>query len=243
MIQRHAGLLALIALLFALVVLHTGWSKLLRELPQQIPEQLADDSLEEYFEYGSVGNEHDQGVPFWIFLALPNVFPEYLPAPGGYAALGFEWRRGRQLPVGFSRKTIGFERVGANCAVCHGATVQRRDQGYQRFLFECASDPRFNSTVLMQEIGRVTKLSWLDSLLYRFVLIPQTRSALLRRNKEFAWTNPDSASDRGRLEELEKYITDLQPPKMVDSFDIDSSPVAHCPILSKMKTASVDKEL
>ena len=45
-------------------------------------------SDEEHFLYGSVGTEAEQGVPYWIWLVLPRVFPEYLPGPGGYASLG-----------------------------------------------------------------------------------------------------------------------------------------------------------
>ena len=42
------------------------------------------ESDEEHFLYGSVGTEADQGVPYWIWLVLPRVFPDLLPAPGGY---------------------------------------------------------------------------------------------------------------------------------------------------------------
>ena len=37
-------------------------------------------SDEEHFLYGSVGTEAEQGVPYWIWLVLPRIFPEYLPA-------------------------------------------------------------------------------------------------------------------------------------------------------------------
>ena len=36
-------------------------------------------SDEEHFLYGSVGTEAEQGVPYWIWLVLPRIFPEYLP--------------------------------------------------------------------------------------------------------------------------------------------------------------------
>ena len=45
-------------------------------------------SDEEHFLYGSVGTEADQGVPYWIWVVLPRIFPEYMPRPGGYAAVG-----------------------------------------------------------------------------------------------------------------------------------------------------------
>ncbi|MCG8456832.1 MAG: cytochrome c, partial [Holophagales bacterium] len=219
MSERRKGLpvKALIALLIALAVIYVGWSNLFRELPQQIPDQLADDSIEELFKYGSIGTENDQGLPFWIFLVLPNIFPEYLPAPGGYAALGFQWEQGRQLPVGFTRKTIGFERVGINCAICHSGALTPPGRpapeviagmpgntqdllAYQRFLFDCASDPRFIAATLLQEIGRITELSWLERQIYRFILIPQTRSRLLEQKEQFEWTDSRPDWGRGRID-------------------------------------------
>src|SRR5262249_37787740 len=96
------------------------------------PQVLADNSMEEFFKYGSIGTEDAAGVPFWLWLILPKMFPEYLPGPGGWAALGFVWEQGRELPVGFSKKTIGFERVGINCALCHTARVRREGEAVPR---------------------------------------------------------------------------------------------------------------
>ena len=165
----------------------------------------AERSLEDEFLYGSMGSEVEEGTPYWIWVILPKVFPEYLPGPGGYASIGLAWNEGHDLPVGVTRRTIGFERVGVNCAFCHVSQVrleredpkpryyyggpghQVRVQDYQDFLFNCASDPRFNADTLMHEIGGVTKLSEREALLYRHVLIPLTKRALLRQRDEFAW--------------------------------------------------------
>jgi hypothetical protein len=116
-------------------------------------------SDEEHFLYGSVGTEPDQGVPYWIWLVLPRIFPEHLPAPGGYASIGVIGRDGHEMPIGLSKVTVGFPRVGINCAMCHAATFraqvddvptvyaaaashQTGEQEYLRFLIACASDPR-----------------------------------------------------------------------------------------------------
>ena len=45
-------------------------------------------SDEDHFLFGSIGTEETDGIPYWIWLVLPRIFPEYLPAPGGYASLG-----------------------------------------------------------------------------------------------------------------------------------------------------------
>src|SRR3712207_8641624 len=42
-------------------------------------------------------------------------------SPGGYFALGVPWEQGQELPVGFTKKVIGFPRVANTCAVCHTA--------------------------------------------------------------------------------------------------------------------------
>jgi hypothetical protein len=189
----------------------TAWYKLFREVDQHF------DSMEDYYKYGSIGTEGPAGIPYWIWVALPRVFPEYLPGPGGYNALGFYTEAGKEIPVGFSKKTVGIERVGINCALCHAATVRFSPNegpvflagggtstadvlGYQRFLFRCASDPRFNSTTIMAAIAPMYKLSFIDRTLYRYALIPAVKKALLKQKAIFAWTNSRPAWGKGRID-------------------------------------------
>src|ERR1043166_6286674 len=176
----------LIVLLFVAVGAVIGWQKFFREEPQPAWVMSTPESR---FKYGSIGAENDAGVPYWIFYVLPRMFPEYLPKPGGYAALGVPWEQGQELPVGFTKKVIGFPRVGNNCAVCHTTTYRPQAnadrvfvvagpahttnvEGFFRFLVDCAKDPRFNADNLMREINLVTELSLLDQALYRFLIIP-----------------------------------------------------------------------
>ena len=63
-------------------------------------------------------------MPYWIWLVLPRIFPEYLPRPGGYASLGMLARDGHEMPIGLSKVTVGFPRVGINCAMCHTASFR-----------------------------------------------------------------------------------------------------------------------
>jgi mono/diheme cytochrome c family protein len=174
-------------------------------------------SAEDHFLFGSIGTEAQQGLPYWIWLVLPRVFPEYLPGPGGYASLGMPSKDGYELPVGFSKVTIGFPRVGINCAMCHTASVrtapeappllvaggpshQTNEQQYLRFLFACAADPRFTADTILGEIAKNVRLSLMDRFLYRFVIIPQTRRAILQLRDADAWmaANPDWG--RGRID-------------------------------------------
>ena len=68
-------------------------------------------------------------------------------------------------------------------------------QGLLRFLFKAAHDPRFNSDTIMNEIRLVNAnnygnggLSFIDRQIYRYLLIPFTKKALLnRRNNSPGW--------------------------------------------------------
>lgn len=172
---------------------------------------------DEQFKYGSIGTEDHDGIPYWIWLVLPRVFPEKLPGPGGYTSLGLTWEEGKEMPVGFTKKTIGFERVGLTCAACHTATY-RTDasdrptivaggpsskfdaQAYLRFLEDCAGDTRFDGDTLMQEISYNHRFSLIEGILYRYVLIPETKKELLERKKEFAWMDSRPRWGPGRVD-------------------------------------------
>jgi len=190
------------------------YGKLTREEP---PPYFASD--EDHFLFGSVGTEAQQGIPFWIWLVLPRVFPEYLPGPGGYASLGILAKDGHEMPIGFSKVTIGFPRVAVNCAMCHTASVRRQPnepptivpaapahqaapQQYLRFLFACASDPRFTADTLLAEIAKNYELSFVDRALYRAVIIPRTRSALLRLRDSYSWMQQRPEAGPGRMDAI-----------------------------------------
>jgi hypothetical protein len=174
-------------------------------------------SDEEHFLYGSVGTEAEEGVPYWIWLVLPRIFPEHLPKPGGYAALGVLGRDGHEMPIGLSKVTVGFPRVAINCAMCHTGSVRARPgdppmvvpaapshqigpQLYFRFLLACASDPRFTADTILAEIGKNHRLSFVDRVLYRFIIIPQTRRGLLRLRERDAWMDNRPDWGRGRID-------------------------------------------
>ena len=207
----------LLILLSVLIVIgaifgYVGWTKFFREEPQPDWVNATPDMR---FKYGSIGAEHDAGIPYWIFYVLPRMFPEKLPGPGGYAALGVPWEQGQELPVGFTKKTIGFARVANTCAVCHTATYRSSPdeapvfitagnghttnvEAFFRYLVDCAKDPRFNADNLLREINLVTKLSWFDQLSYRFLIIPITKKRLLEREAQFKWIYHTDFPDWGR---------------------------------------------
>ena len=191
------------------------------------------ESDEEHFLYGSVGTEAQEGIPYWIWLVLPRIFPEYLPEPGGWASLGVQSTPGREMPVGLSKVTIGFPRVAINCAICHTTSVRTTPGGpvtlvpggtsnrmspqqYLRFLIACASDPRFTPDVILAEIAKNHRLSAYERLIYRFVIIPRTRQALLEVKERESWMDANPDWGRGRIDPFNqvKYRYLKQPKDM-----------------------------
>src|SRR5438876_54656 len=191
------------------------WTKFFREEKEVFANE------EEHFKYGSLGAEGDRGIPYYLWMVLPRVFPDLMPGPGGYKSFGVVWEEGREIPVGFSKKVVGFARITNNCAVCHTATYRLSEdevphvvvagpghtnnlQSMLRFLFKAAHDPRFNSDIIMNEIRLVSAnnygnggLSFIDRQIYRYLLIPFTKKALLQQEKQFTW--------------MERYVTDGKP--------------------------------
>ena len=178
--------LALVVLLLAVLGGWFAWVKFLRAEPEPVWKDQA-----ERFKYGSIGAEFSRGIPYWIWEVLPRVFPDLMPGPGGYQAVGLVWEEGHEMPVGFTKRVIGFPRVANNCAVCHVGTWRSRAeetphvvvaspantvnvQAMLRFLTRAGGDSRFNAGVLLAAIAQDTKLSLADRLIYRFILIPAT---------------------------------------------------------------------
>ncbi|MBL8470168.1 MAG: c-type cytochrome [Rhodocyclaceae bacterium] len=191
----------IVLLVLAVLGAYVAWYRFFREEAQ--PDWVTA-TPEMRFKYGSIGAERDAGIPYWIFYVLPRIFPDKLPGPGGYAAFGVAWEQGQELPIGFTKKVVGFPRVANNCAVCHtssyrskhdenptfvptGPTQRLKLEAFFRFLVEVAQDPRFNADTLMGEINQVTKLDLIDRLAYRFFIIPITKQRLAERKEQFAW--------------------------------------------------------
>ncbi|HEV8543941.1 MAG TPA: hypothetical protein VGR78_16235 [Verrucomicrobiae bacterium] len=198
------------------------WLKFFREVDQP---PFADES--DRFKYGSIGAEAARGLPYWIWVVMPRIFPDLLPGPGGYKSFGLVWEEGKEVPSGFSKKTIGFPRVANNCAICHTGTWRTKPdevphvvagapshtsdvQGILRFLYRAGKDPRFNASTILAEIDREIKLSFIDRQLYRFIIIPFTKKELMRQEGQFAWMDrpgwPQWGKGRDDPMNLTKYF-------------------------------------
>jgi mono/diheme cytochrome c family protein len=200
----------IVVLVLGAVLGYVGWERFFRDYGQA-PFANA----EERFKYGSFGQEFDAGIPYWIFYALPRVFPDKLPGPGGYASFGVAWEQGHELPVGFTKRRIGFDRVANNCAACHVASYRTKPdenptyivagpnhtlnlEAFFRFLVDCAKDPRFNADTLMAEIDLAANMDWIDRMAYRYLIIPITQKRLLEREGQFKWIYRHDFPEWGR---------------------------------------------
>ena len=205
-IQRClAGFLALIVVLILF-----AWFILLRPVAQPTTH----DPLQ-IFDHGSIGNETQQGLPYWIWRVLPTLYPEYLPGnQDGYGSIGVYWVGGEELPVGFSKKTLGvIPRVAPNCAFCHqgsyrlhaddpatfvasGPGTRVNIQGFIRFLAAIGRhSDRFTADKVMAAITAIYDMPLWERMLYRYLLIPAVRSAFEAQATRFAWM--DSRPDWG----------------------------------------------
>lgn len=170
--------------------------------------ELCGDPGDEMFKYGSLGGEWEVGIPYPLFHALPRVFADLLPGPGGFRSFGIPWEEGRELPVGFSKKTVGFPRITQTCAVCHTASYRTTEDAapvivptgpshttnvmqFLDFLEAAANDPRFSADGLMPEIERNFALRLDEKLAYRIAIIPIARKRVLEQAAEFAWIHAE----------------------------------------------------
>ena len=175
-------------------------------------------NVAEEFKYGSVGIESEEGIPYWIWQVLPRVFADKLPRPGGFAAFGFSWEPGRELPVGFGKADLfGGPRVAVNCAFCHTASFrtgpleprqlvaagpgnQINPQLFVKFLQAVAEDPRFTPSVLVPAMEGITRLSWTQRMQYRYLLIPAMRRGLQKQRRQYDWMYRNPEWGPGRID-------------------------------------------
>lgn len=210
------------ALIVVIALVLGTWLLLFREVPQA-----QSNDPEWIFNHGSIGNEATEGIPYWIWRVLPQVFPDLLPGDQkGWAAVGVAWRSGEPLPIGMSQKTLGvIPRVAINCAFCHqntyrlsptepaqivtaGTGARVDPQSFVRFLNNAGADQRFRASVLMPAIKSIYDMPLWERLIYRFILIPGTRVVLKIEAQEFAFMDSRPDWGPGRTDPLNplKYI-------------------------------------
>jgi mono/diheme cytochrome c family protein len=214
------GCLALWPVRVALLVLlvigallgYVLWDNLLRAEPDT---QYA--SVEDHYMHGAIGLTADNRVPYWLWQVLPTMFPEKLPGPGGWSSLGLIIPEGSDLPVGFAHRKIGYDSVEANCSLCHTSEFRRTAdskpelilggpahtldlQGMQRFLYASAADPRFTPDNIIAAINKVHKMGFIETQVYRYLILPATKEGLLEQKVAYSWQNLRPQQGRGRTD-------------------------------------------
>jgi hypothetical protein len=175
---------------------------------------------DEHFKYASVGIEDEEGIPYWIWKAMPVVCADKLPSPAeGYGSFGILSEPGRELPVGFSKRALfGGDRVAINCAFCHVAAVRTEPgsprrlflgapsnvvspQDYSRFLQACAASPAFTATNVLNAIETVGgRLSFTERLVHRFLFVGAVRRGLKQQEEANQWMKPNPPWGPGRID-------------------------------------------
>ncbi len=196
--------------------------------------------IEEHFKYGSTGGERASGIPLSVWKVLPRIFQQYLPgqydSQKPYAAFGFIYEDGQELPVGVSERNVqGLDRVFLNCAICHAGTVRDSPaskprlilgmpanvvdlQAFERFLFKCAVDENFTAQRIIPEIAKnVPQEDFLNRLLLRFIGISLMRDRILMLRDRFKFQDREPDCGPGRVDTF-------NPPKVLLNFNMDLLP-------------------
>lgn len=211
--QRILFLIGRLTVIVLVIALFAGAALLIRF---RADRPVVYESDLEHFKYGSLGSEHEFGVPYWIWRALPELFADKLPGQG-LESLGFVFEKGKILPAGMSqRRYLGFDLVWLNCAICHTGTVRETAQSepkvyaampantfnfraFTRFLFAAGEDRRFTPTDIIRQINVIRRreglgdLPLLDRLVFRFYAIYYMRERLLtlRDRLDFIKAEPE----------------------------------------------------
>lgn len=195
------------------------------------------DDIVEHYKYGSIGSEAEGGIPYWVWRVLPDLFPEYLPEkPGnGYERFGFIYEEGRNRPIGTSIREAPIPLIAVNCAACHTGRVRMSESvepmivlgmpahqldflAYQRFFIDAAEDERFNGDTIVAAIKKINPgFSRFDELLYRYYVIPQLKSEVLKRYEDFRFLDERPDWGPGRVDTFSPY-------KVHFEFDLSQDP-------------------
>lgn len=213
------GLLGVAALVVGIIALH--------RLGRDGAPHYAD--VVEHFKYGSIGSEPESGLPYWVFQALPRLYPEVF-GDQGWKVFGFLYEQDengeeRDLPIGFGRREVnGVEVVWLNCAVCHTGTVRISADGaralvpgmpsnnldlyaFSEFLLDIADDEQLGPDQMlpaMEEAG--ADLGWFEEKLWRYVVLPRLREgAIARRARLLPLLERQPSWGPGRVDTFNPY--------------------------------------
>jgi hypothetical protein len=163
-----------------------------------------------HFEHGSIGADEGSGLPYWVWQALPRLFPKEFDGRLDYRAFGLLYRTGpdgkqEDLPIGISKRDYqGVDLVWFNCAVCHVGTWRATEGGerhmvagmpsnnfdiyrFIRFVLEAGVDERLAAPTLipaMEQAG--AKFNVIERLVWQYNVIPRVREGFIQRRSRLA---------------------------------------------------------
>ena len=179
----------------------------------------------EHFAHGSIGAETASGLPTMVFKALPAIYEDRM-GEEGWRHFGFLQNEDDDLPIGFSRRVVtGVERVWFNCSVCHvgtyrlpgeeerhlivgGASNNLRLYDVIRFFIDVGRDPGFTADALIEAIQSDAvegDLGPVRRLIYRHVVFPRVKQALLDLGGQLAFVERQADWGPGRVDTFNPY--------------------------------------
>ena len=233
--RLYLGLLALFALaMVGLALVIFGATALVKFSSNSTP---AYPDAAAHFMYGSIGAESASGLPYWMWKALPSLYPADFQERNDYSAFGFIYQTdasGHQydLPVGLSRRRVhGVDMVWFNCATCHTGAWQASADAPRHivpgmpsnnldlyrsimFVLNMGADERIASGLLFPAMQRQgAHLSFADRLLWRYVVLPQVREGLIEhRSRLLPLLASQPAWGPGRVDTFNPYKLLLELP-------------------------------
>ncbi|WP_347267774.1 cytochrome c [Paracoccus sp. (in: a-proteobacteria)] len=184
---------------------------------------VAQDSEQKHFLHGSIGAETANGLPYWVFKALPVIYRDRL-GDEGWGHFGLITPEGDDLPLGFSRRVVtGVERVWFNCSLCHVGSYRLPGDASQHliagapannlrlqelilFLTDVGEDPGFTADALMAGIDKAGgNLSWPQRLIYRHLVFPRVKTRLQWVAGRLAFVRDQVDWGPGRVDTFNPY--------------------------------------
>ena len=228
------GIVSALLMLIGLAAVLFGCIALFKFGGKATPAYGDDDA---HFMYGSIGAETHSGLPYWMWKALPSLFPAEFEGRNDYSAFGFHYEKdadGRplDLPIGISRRQVsGIDVVWFNCGTCHVGTWRETPDAsahvvpgmpsnnlnlyrFIRFVLDLATDERVSPDNLIPAMEREgARFDWLDKLAWRYDVLPTVREGLIEhRSRLLPLLESQPAWGPGRVDTFNPYKLLLELP-------------------------------
>jgi len=181
----------------------------------------------EQFKYGAIGLGMAYRIPTYLWNVMPQLCSDLLPPDVagrvatdpkvGWQSLGLLYEEGKETPVGFSQRHIGYPAVEPNCALCHtgsyrtaadapqqlilGGSAHQLDlEAFQWFLYDCAASDAFTVDNVMAAIEKNEDLGWFETQVYRSAILPFAKTGLAIQRKAYQWQKSRPTQGRGRTD-------------------------------------------